>query len=71
MNQPRESHISEIKKTLSHTIRMACLAVLMNSTARAETNIGDISQIFETAPARVSVIINGEITGPEISKKFE
>jgi len=72
MNHLRSSSSPERKQTLTHTIRMMCFAILMSGTVEAGTKVDiEIKKINELTPVRVFQILNEEISGPEISKKFE
>lgn len=72
MNHLRSFSSPEVKKSLTHTVRMMCLAILMSGTAEAGTKVDiEIKKINELTPVRVCEILHGEISGPEISKKFE
>lgn len=72
MNHLHSFSSPEVQPSLTHTIRMMCLAILMSGTVEAETKVDiEIKKINELTPVRVFQILNEEISGPEISKKFE
>ncbi len=72
MNRLVSSHFPEIKTSLTHTIRMMCFAILTSSPASGETHLSPaLTKIIETTPIKTLTLLGAEMSGPEISKKFE